>query len=211
MSVRPHRRGRSAAKWALFGLALAATPFCWSLGRDLFPFLFADKSEVEIAKAQIALQLVAQHKRMHVGEKPLMLTMSSPHHCYSVAKDSVRTKFRLLNKNIDGIDEDFRSSSEMVTMNGYGIPAAFFVEQLGYEALQKNLSPFRLATLNACMAASPFTDQCDASIEKAMDFNYRQVEHRLVIYGFMRHAMNEYDSEILCTTIPVIDNGDTLP
>lgn len=199
---------RRTLKFSLAIVFLAAAPFCWSIARDLTPIFFASSEEAEIAKAAIALQLVAGHKRMHVGENPPLTITSVPHNCYAVSKKHVRTKFRLLNKKIDGIDENFRSRSDMVTMNGHNIPYAFFAEQLGSEALQKNLSSFHLSVLNACMAASPFTKRCDASIEKNMKFEHGGVERRLVMFGFMRHAISEHDSEMLCTTIPAIEDSD---
>lgn len=180
---------RRRIKFALVILAVAATPFCWSVGRDLFHLLLADGKEAQAAEAAIALQLVAWHKRLHVGEAPPLSSASMPANCYSVPKGSVRIRYRLPNNKIDGTDEDFRSSSDMVTMNGYGIPYAFFSEQLALETLQKNLSPLGLATLNACMTATPFSRRCDASIKENMGFDHNQVERRLVTYGFMRHAI----------------------
>ncbi|MBL8649666.1 MAG: hypothetical protein JNL35_04610 [Sphingopyxis sp.] len=197
---------RRPAKFALVALILVVTPFCWSMARDLFPLLLADKDEAGIAEAGIALQVVAEHRRLHIGEAPLSLSISRPAPCYSVPKASVRTEFRLPNKTIDGIDEDFRSSSDMVTMNGYLIPYALFAERIELEGLQTNLSPFELAALNACMTATPFARWCDTHIEENMGADHKQVEQRLVIYGFMRHAIDEYGSEILCTTIPSIED-----
>jgi len=197
---------RRRIKFALVILAVAATPFCWSMARDLFPFLLADNDEAGNAKAAIALQVVAEHRRLHIGEAPLSSSISTPAPCYSVPKGSVRTEYRLPNKTSDGIDEDFRSSSDMVTMNGYLIPYAHFAEQIELEGLQKNFSPFELAALNACMTATPFARWCDTHFEENMGADHEQVEQRLVIYGFMRHAINEYGSEILCTTIPSIEN-----
>lgn len=200
-------RGRlRAIKLTLLALALAITPFCWSVARDLLPLLFADKDEVADVKSAIAIQLAAQHQRMHLGETPVLRSMSFPHNCYSVSKEGVRTNLRLSNKTIDGIDENFRSRSDLVGINSYGLAYHFLAERRGIEALRKNLLPFELAMLNGCMFATPFSRWCDAKIEKNMAVDFRLVEHDMVVRGLMRHAVDEHGSEILCTTVPAIND-----
>lgn len=202
---------RRRAKYALVVLVLATTPFFWSVGRDLLPFLFAGKGETEKAKIAIALQLIAEHKRMHLGDPPPMASMELPHNCYTVSWQDVRTRFRLLNKIVDQIDEDSRSRPEKVSMLSYGIAYAAFEEQRSVEALQKNLSPVELATLNGCMAATPFSTWCDGLIKRNMGVDFRLVEHDLVVRGLMRHAVDDRGTEIRCTTIPIIEEGTELP
>jgi len=193
-------------KFALVAVAFAMTPFCWSVGRDLLPVLTGE--DAALAKARIALQLGAEHRRMHLGEQRALASMDLPPNCFSAPLTAVRTKFRLPNKSIDGVDEKSRSTPSVVTMNAFGIPYVYFAEMRSIENLQRNLSPVELAALNGCMAATPFAKWCDTRVKARMEFDASLVEQDLVARGLMRHAINEHGDEVLCTTVPLIEDGD---
>ena len=199
---------RRLIKLLLLAVVIAAAPFCWSIGRDLLPLL-SSRSDAAQVEARIAIQIEAAHHRLHVGEHPPLSTIDLPHNCFSVPPDAVRANFRLLNKQIDGVDEQSRSLPSIVNMNSYGIAYANFAEARGVEVLQKKFSPIELAALNGCMAATPFAKWCDAQVETHMKFDFRLIEKDLVARGLMRHAMSEDGNEILCTTIPVIESDET--
>ena len=197
---------RRPYQFVLLAIALAAAPFCWSVGRDLLPFLTG--RDTADAKARIALQLGAEHRRMHIGEEQALTSMDLPANCFSVPPSAVRTKFRLTNRSINGVDEQSRSTPAIVTVNAFGIPYTHFAEARSIEALQKKLSPAELAALNGCMAATPFTKWCDKRVEANMEFDASLVEQDLLARGLMRHATSEHGNEILCTTVPLIEDGD---
>ena len=196
---------RRPVKFALIALAFALTPFCWSVGRDLIAPLLTNEDAANV-EAAIAIQLAAEHKRMHLDRSPSLASVNLPHNCFSVSRAEVQVKFRLLNKATDGVGAESRSS--IVGMNAYGIAYAHFAEARGVEALQKNLSAIELAALNGCMTATPFAKWCHGRVEENIGFDFRLVEQDLIARGLMRQAITDGGSEILCTTIPVIeDNG----
>jgi hypothetical protein len=201
---------RRPVKFALIALAFAVTPFCWSVGRDLIAPLLTNEDAANV-EAAIAIQLAAEHKRMHLDRSPSLASVNLPHNCFSVSRTEVQARFRLLNKTIDVVDAESRSRSWIVSMNAYGIAYAFFAEAQSIDALQKNLSPIELAALNGCMVATPFANWCDEGIEKNMGFDFRAVEQDLVARGLMRHAVDERGHEMLCTTIPMIEESDDQP
>jgi hypothetical protein len=201
---------RRPVKFTLVALAFTVTPFCWSVARDLLPLLFASEDAANV-ETGIAIQLAAEHERMHLGDAPPLASVILPDNCFSVAQADVQSRFRLLNKTIDGVDEESRSTPSIVSINAYIIPHAFFAKARGIEALQKNLSPIELAALNGCMVATPFDNWCDERIEKNMGYDFRLVEQDLIARGLARHAVDEQGRELLCTTIPVIESNGAQP
>ncbi|WP_428683701.1 hypothetical protein [Sphingopyxis sp.] len=191
-------------KFGLLVLAFAVTPFCWSLIRDLAPLLFRNGDTANVEKA-VAMQLSSEHQRIHLGKPEPLAQVEIPESCFSIAKDQIRSRFRLQNRKIDGIDEEFRSKPSIVSMNAHGISYAYLANGQAIEDLQKKLSPFELAALNGCMKASPFAKWCDEQVEKNMRVAPRAVEQDLVVRGLMRHALDDQGNEIHCTTIPSIN------
>jgi hypothetical protein len=197
-------------KFGLLVLAFAVTPFCWSLIRDLTPILFRNGDTANAEKA-IAIQLSSEHQRMHIGKPEPLAHLEMPESCFSIAGDQMQARFRVQNRKIDGIDEEFRSEPSIVSANAYGISYAYLANGQAVEGLQKKLSPFELAALNGCMKASPFAKWCDEQVEKNMSVVPRAVEQDLVVRGLMRHALDDQGNGIHCTTIPSIKEGAEHP
>ena len=193
-------------KVALIALAVAVAPFCWSVSRDLLPLPFAgDKESIEEAKTAIAIQLVAEHERRHIGDLPPLYTSSIPPNCLSVAENAVRTNYRLTDMVIDGVAESDRSKSFMVQSSAIQLAGAFLADKRAAGELTKSRSSAGLAALNGCLKATPFGNWCDRIVEANIAAEWSQVEADLVIVGLMRHATDEYGSKIICHTIPSIE------